>query len=121
MKIRLLWWLVVPAAALTAPAVAHWQAGNQQGKEPPPAVAALQQALARPADRVQLASGEFVDIVPLAADTLLDPQFAAKVTVQTHGTGDEPGRQLTLTRDTLAAYLPFEVRGVQLVAEFEKI
>lgn len=77
-------------------------------------------AVVRPCDLVQLADGTSLEIAPVAADTLLDPQFAGQVTVEEYREDDTPAIKKTIKAADLVRYVPHERRVLEAVAAYEK-
>jgi ABC-type transport system substrate-binding protein len=87
----------------------------------PPADLEAAPLFAHPADQVELADGKTLDVEPVAADTLLDPQFTGEVTVREVGDDGQPGQTLlSVTKGTLKSYVPYERRVLNEVAKFEQ-
>ncbi|HYV39815.1 MAG TPA: ABC transporter substrate-binding protein [Gemmataceae bacterium] len=88
----------------------------EQTNDEPAAVAELFRDLAHPHDQVKLAGGDVVNIDPVGADTLLDPNFTGNIVTKTIA----DSQPLVLTSDGVAQYVPYERLALERIAEFGK-
>ena len=88
--------------------------------EAPAAVAALFRDVARPIDRIHVENGETAEVEPLAADTLLDPQFPSNITARGIAVDGQAPRQYVLTRDGVKGYVPYERWALDRLVQFDK-
>jgi ABC-type transport system substrate-binding protein len=79
-------------------------------------VAGLYRELAKSFDRIELTSGEAIEVEPIGSDALLNNQGKRPVEVRLPGSEKEK----TLERSAIASFEPYERRALKIVAAFEK-